>query len=497
MSTLKNKTVNAIQWSYFSLITGLTLQLVFAAVLARLLTPEEFGVVAMAILLQRFGQFIADLGIGQALVQKPELTDEDVRAALTSSIVLGLTATLLAWALSPIAGLYFHNPDVVTVFQGYASTYVLLSLIVVSTSLLRRALRFRPVVISELTSYVLGHGVIGLSAAYLGYGAFSLVISTVAQYVIQLAIVYAFVRHPLHLTWRWDAYRHLYAFGSRMTVANFLEFVSSSLDVFMLGRLYDAATVGLYNRAYSTVNQPMMNFAVSLTRVLAPSFSAVQSDLVRLRRGYHSALLGLGTIMFAAAAFIYVDAREIVLVLLGEQFAPAIPVVQVFALFIPFMVLANLHGVLAEATARLAPRIWIQAGYLVFLFVAFVTAYRLELGILGFAGALVVGAMLRNVAFSVLAWRIVGGARGMMRAYLVAAVSGAAAGLVNFVAVMLLRDVVESPFVLFALELLLGVALLGVVVVFGPPSEVKSLARRILGRLTRRAFGLMKFTGAR
>ena len=170
------------------------LGLVSTAMPGRLLTPAEFGVVAIAFVLQRFGQFIADLGVGQALIQKPELSGEDVQAGFTSSIGLGLLATVAAWMLAPLAGQYFGMPDLVMVFRGYAVAYLLNAMIIISQSLLRRQLKFRPLMIGELVSLVIGHGMFGLGAAYLGFGAFSLAISQIAQALIQMVILYCL--HP-------------------------------------------------------------------------------------------------------------------------------------------------------------------------------------------------------------------------------------------------------------------------------------------------------------
>lgn len=487
MSSLKSRTVHAIKWSYFSLFTGIGLQLVFSAVLSRLLTKEQFGVVLTAFMLQRFGQFIADLGIGQAIVQKAELNEDDIRAGLTSSLLLGALATVLGWLLAPLAGRYFNNPDLVPIFRGYACIYVLNSGIIISTSLLRRSLSFRPLVISELSSFILGHGVLGLGAAYLGYGAFSLVISAVSQALIQLVILYAATRHTLRPIFRWSAYQGLYVFGTRATAVSFLEYISASLDTFMLTKLYSSAALGLYGRTYSTLAAPAMNFAGSLTRVLAPSFSALQNEQSRLRGAYLSGLRSLSLIIFSAAGCIVVDAPEIVGVMLGPQFHDAVPLMQIFALYIPFAVLTNLSGVLAEATARLNPKIIIQSVYFVLLLSAFWITYKLGGTVEHFAVVLTVGAVVRSVAFAFLARAIIGqGGREIATTYGLGLLFGAGAALLTAMIVLPLRPLLSLP-LLFITEVGLGALVLAGVILRGPPSELQQMARSTLARfLTRR-----------
>jgi O-antigen/teichoic acid export membrane protein len=481
---LRQKTVRALQWSYLSALTNVLLAPVFAAILARLLTREDFGLFAFGMSLYAVGLFIADFGIGQALVQKHHLTEEDIRAGFTSSLGLGLLASALVWLAAPLAVHVLDHPEVVRFVRFFACLYPLAALATVSTSLLRRALNFKPLMIGDVGAYVIGQGVFGLGAAYLGLGAFSLIISVAVQYLIQLGVSYTYGRHPFRLTFRPEPYRALYAFGGRVSLVSFLEFASVNLDTWMIGRFYGAAALGVYNRGYNAVYAPLISLARSLTRVLAPSFSAVQHEQAKLRRAYLTGLLAVSVVLFSVAAGVFVCAREIVLVLLGERFAGAIPIVQLLAVFIPFPVLANLSAVLAEATARLNTKIAIQASYLLLLAAAYVGVYRLGGGIVDFAGVLVVAGALRSVAYALVARNILGGGgREIARAYAVGLGCAVTVGGVLFALVAPLRGVVSSPFVLFGIELGLGGVLLAAVILLGPATEVQVQARALLARL--------------
>ncbi|MBB5375928.1 O-antigen/teichoic acid export membrane protein [Deinococcus metalli] len=489
MSSLKARTVNAMKWSYFSMFAGLAMQLFFAAILSRLLTKQQFGVWAIAALLQRFGQFITDLGVGQAIVQKAKLTEDDIRAGFTSSLGLGIFTTALAWLLAPAISTFFPTiPDLVPVVRGYALVYILSSGIIISGSLLRRALNFRPQVIAELTSYAIGHGIIGLGAAYLGYGAMSLVISAIAQAVIQLVLLYSATRHTLKPIFRWDAYRGLFRFGVKATAVNFLEFLSANLDTFIIGKFYSSAQLGAYSRTFSTLAMPATNFATSLSRVMAPSFSAVQDDTDRLRRSYLTGLRAMSILIFTATGCILIDAPEIVKVLLGPKFVESIPLMQIFALYIPFAVLTNLSAVLAEATARLNVKIVIQSVYMVGLGAALWITYRLGGHVEHLAMVLVAASVCRSAAFAVVARGIIGGSgRQIAQSYGVGALYFMGGALVTAAAVFPLRAMAVPLPVLFILELLLGAAVLAGVVLLGPPSELKDMAYASLRQLRRRA----------
>lgn len=480
MNNLRHKTLSALKWSYLGFLTNLLLQPLFVALLSRLLTPEEFGVAAFGAVLATFGALLTELGVGQALVQRRDLTTEHIRAAFTSSLLLGIVVTVVMWLAAPLAGEYANNPDVVPVLRGFASTYVVAALAVVSMSLLRRELHFKPLMVAEVGAYVIGHGVLGIGAAYLGFGAMSLVVSAAASWAIQLVVTYAYVRHPFALTFRLAPYRDLYSFGVRASALRLLEFFSGNLATFVIARVFDAATLGLYRRAFDIAGMPVMRLSGSLIRVLVPSFSALQNEPERLRRVYGSSLLALSTLLFAVAAGLFVCAPEIVRVLLGDRFLGAVPIVQAFALYIPFPILSNIAAIVAEATAKLNIKIVLQVAQLVFLAAAFWLVYRLGLGVVAFAWVLVAAGVLNSLAYVGVAARILpGSGRESLRAYALGIAAGLGVGAILFVIVAGLRAAGTGVFVLFGLELVIGGLLVALVVLFGPDTELRRYALKL------------------
>ncbi len=481
MSDLRRQTTDALKWSYLSFFTNLALQPLFVAILARLLTPAEFGLAAIGSVLASFGAMLTELGVGQALVQRRDLTTEHIRAAFTSSVVLGVLVTAVAWVIAPAVGASLNNPAVVPVFRGFAATYVVASVAVVSFSLLRRELRFKPLMVSEVAAYVLGHGVLGLGAAYLGFGAMSLVVSAAATWVIQLAVTYAYARHSFAFTFRPAAYRDLYSFGARASLIRLLEFLSGNLDTYLIARFFDVTAVGLYNRASNLVTSSVTKLAGSLFRVLVPSFSALQHDLPKLRRAYMLGFSALCVVLFSLAGGIFACAHEIVMVLLGARFLGAVPLVQVFALLVPFTVLSTLSGGVAEATARLNVKIVMQAAHVALLAIGFTAVYRMGGGVVAFASVLLVAGVLRAIAMALIAARILkGGLKDLVLAYLSGVLCGAGVVAVLLVVTVPLRATHLPAIALLALELLLGGLMLAVAVLFGPSSELRAQGRRFL-----------------
>jgi lipopolysaccharide exporter len=480
MTTLREQTTRAFKWSYISLAVNVLVLPLFAAILARLLTQQQFGVMASGNVLFALGYFIADMGMGAAIVQKAKLTKGNVRAAFTSSIVLGGSMTLVGWFLAPLAGYFFKDPEVVHVFRGFSLTYIALALSVVSVNLLRRKMNFKALVIAEIVSLLIGHGIFGLGAAKLGYGAFSLVISSFAQNVLLLIITFSVARFPVGLTFRWKDYKELYAFGTKSTVAGFADYMSQNVDALMIGHFYGVTVLGLYDRAFKIVCTPLMSFSRSASRVLESSMSAVQNDQAKLRRAYVLSVTTMSVLMFPVAFGIFICAPEIISVLLGKKFLAAVPVSMVLALYIPFPILSSLSSTLVTATAQLGARIRIQLGYLLLLTLAFLASHFLVGNLIGFAVVLALVSILRCLAYAVVVGRIIGGGMGIsLRPYLTGMISGLAVAVPLWLATVLLRPHLPLPLMLIS-ELLLGGGLMAAVLLFGPETELQDIVKRRL-----------------
>ena len=182
---LTYKTVHGIKWNYFSTLITSVLQIGYTAVMARLLEPAAFGLVAMAGLVLRFGSYFAQMGIERALIQKKEVNEEDIRASFTISLSLGIIFFMLTWFLSPLALYVFNNEKVIIIVKVMALSFFITALSTTSSGLLKRDLNFRSIAVIEVTSYILGYLCIGITMAFLGYGVWSLVFAALKPGIFQ------------------------------------------------------------------------------------------------------------------------------------------------------------------------------------------------------------------------------------------------------------------------------------------------------------------------
>ena len=407
-ASLTAQAASGLKWSALSTVALVVANLAYIAAVSRLLEPAEFGLMAMANLVVLFGQFFARMGLASALVQKTELSDDEVRAASTAGIVLGLVCMGVVWLLAPAVGGLFHTPEVAPVLRGLAVSFPFVGWSMTSLGLLRREMRFRELSVISIGAYVIGYLVVGVGLAVLGAAVWSLVAATVASTLIQAVWQYTILRHPMRPVLRWRPYQTVCGYGTRLAVAHVLDFLGGNLDTFTVARIASPAMLGQYSRAYYLIFQPLANYlSAALTSVAFAALSRVQEDSTRLRRGYLSMTWLSTLLVFPLCAGMAIAAPELVATVLGSQWGPAVELVPWFALAGGCHVASQLSQCLAEARAELNQSIAVQVGYLLVLAALILLALQFSSrGTWVIAAAVAVAELLRYLGYLVLARRV-------------------------------------------------------------------------------------------
>ncbi len=402
---LTAQTAAGLRWFYLSTVTLVVANLAYTATISRLLDPATFGLMAMANLVVLFTQFFAGMGLASALVQKPELSEDEIRASSTAGIALGLACLGVIWILAPAFAALFRAPTLPPVLRALGVSFVFMGWSVTGLGLLRRQLRFRVLSIISMGSYVFAYLVVGVGSALLGAGVWSLVAASVASTAIQAVWRYVVVRHPVRPVFRWGPYRAISSYGVRLSGAYLMNYIGGNLDTFTVSRVSSAAVVGQYTRAYYLVFQPLGNYlAQALTNVLFSTLSRIQQDLDRLRRVYLSVLSLGNLVLFPICAGIAVAAPQLVQVLLGPQWGMAIGLVPWFALAGGCNVASQLTQLLADARAELNRSLAVQTAYILglALLILFALQFRSH-GVWVIAAAVAAAETLRYVGYLALA----------------------------------------------------------------------------------------------
>ena len=475
-TTLTAQTASGLSWFYLSTMTFMVANLAYTATLSRLLSPAAFGLMAVANLVVLFIQFFARMGLGSALVQKPDLSEEEIRAASTAGIALGLACMAFVWILAPAFTVLFRTPGLTPVLRGLSVSFVFMGWSMTGLGLLRRELRFRTLSIISAGTYVFGYLVVGVGLALLGAGVWSLVAAAVAHGATLAIAQYAVLRHPLRPVLRWEPYRAVCGYGARLAGAHLLDYGGSNVDTFTVSRVASTAVLGQYTRAYYLVFQPLTNYlAQALTNVLFSTLSRIQQDLGRLRRAYFS-VLSLGNLMlFPICAGIAVAAHELVLVVLGPQWNLAAGLVPWFALAGGCHVVSQLTQLLAEARAELNRSLVVQTVFIValVLFLVIVLPVRSR-GVWVIAAAVAAAELLRYVSYLALARRVLEmPAARIWKAHVPAVFASAGVALAVAATKWALSDYVR-PLLVLSAEAGAGALALALCIRFCPQPAVRS-----------------------
>ena len=480
---LTAETVDGIKWTVMATAVSCVMQVGYTAVMARLLNPAAFGLMALSGVILRFGEYFAKMGMGQAIIQKPDLTERDVRAAFTSSVLLGTFFAGLLALCAPLAAHIVNQPEVAPVVRVDALCILLGGVNSTALGLLRRRMRFRALAIFEVSSFAIGYVGLGMVLAWQGFGIWALVGASVGYTVLITLMAYAAERHTVRLLFNWQAYRPLLVYGSRVSAISFIEFITMSLDTVFIGRQLGSVALGIYSRGSMLVRLPVYQLMSSVTKVLFPSFSQVQNDEPRLRAAYLNSLLLVATLVTPVCVGMAVAAPEIVRVLLGAKWLAAVPIVRVISITYVVSIVALFAGVVSDAAnVGMSRKVVLNLVCLVAL--AALLAVSGRYGLLSVAWALVVAELLRAALYSGLMWRVVRAAPiDIVRAY----GPGLLAGVVTAIAIGLVRYwllALGTPaLAILAAEMLAGAAALAGVVLVSPPAPLRLVLRSVLIRL--------------
>jgi O-antigen/teichoic acid export membrane protein len=393
-------------WTVSSAFLQIGLQAVSLAVLGRLLTPADFGLVAAALVIVNFSAIFAQLGVNHAVVQRRELSTGVPGTSFLISMGIAVVLSGVVLAGAPLVASLMQLPAVTPILRALAAIFVVRALAATSEALMLRSLRFRATAIIEIVSYGIGYGGVGIALAAAGAGPWALVVGHLAQAVLKAGITLSVQRHALRPDLNPATVRSLLHFGGGHSLARIGNFVALQADNVVVARGLGAAPLGVYSRAYQLMGMPAGLFGNAIDRVLFPTFSRMQSERTLLRQAYlrGTALVAIATL--PAGIVLVVNAPELVSIVLGAQWDAVVPPFQVFALTMALRVTDRLNAVVARSVAAVYRRAAIQGVYAVMVIA--LSLAGVPYGVRGVAVAVAAALVANHVLSTSLSLRLVG-----------------------------------------------------------------------------------------
>jgi teichuronic acid exporter len=358
--SLTNRTISGMLWNMSGAVVQAALQLAIVSVLARLLVPQDFGLVGAAVVVIEFCQIFTQIGVGPAIVQRSDLREEHVRAGFTLSLLIGVGFGGLLYLAAPGLARFFRMESLSAVIRVLALGYPLAGPTVVAEALLLRRMQFPKLVAVEIVSYALSYGAVGITLAALGWGIWALVAAYLFQ--VGLKVVGFLLVGSLQVGFSLDrrALGHLLTYGAGFSLARIANCAALRADQLVVGRWLGAEALGIYGRAYCFVGMPANLFGTVVDRVIFPAMAVVQNDRKKLAEAYARAvgLVAMTTIPLSAVLFAL--APEIVHILLGPHWDSVVMPFRILVTVLVFRTSYKMSDSLARATGAVYRRAWRQ-----------------------------------------------------------------------------------------------------------------------------------------
>ncbi|MGF1492431.1 MAG: lipopolysaccharide biosynthesis protein [Microcoleaceae cyanobacterium] len=389
--SIKQKAIKGVFWSVVQNWGSQFGSLIVFLVLARLLTPEAFGLVALANVFLTFMQIFLEQGFTQALVQRQELEPEHLDTAFWTNVISGVILAGLSFLGAGLIANFFGQPKLTPILQCFSFLFIVNSFGQVHRAILSRELAFKVMAIRSVVGILIG-GCVGVGMAVAGFGVWSLVsqqfvFETVVVIVMWQAVKWRprFVFSPTH-------FHHLFAFGINVVGFKFLKFFNKRSDNLLIGYFLGEVALGYYAIAYRVL-QVMTQLLIGTTNQLAlPTLSKLQDQPEKFRQVFYRATQFTSLVAFPTFAGMAALTPELVITLFGEQWQPSIPIMRVLAFAGILHTLSFFNASVLMAMGKPNWRFWISCLEAVVSFAACLLV--IKWGIVAVAAAYVVSLYL-------------------------------------------------------------------------------------------------------
>ncbi|MEW7983061.1 MAG: oligosaccharide flippase family protein, partial [gamma proteobacterium symbiont of Phacoides pectinatus] len=305
--------------------TIFVLNLFSTAILARLLTPDDFGLIAMVMVLVGFIQIFGDLGLPAATIQREEITHEQVSAMFWINLIVSALFALVTIAAAPALVLLYEEERLFSITAVLCLTFIFSGLTAQHLALMRRQMRFKAIAIIDLTAFSISI-LSGVIFALIWQTYWALVVMTLSRTAITMVSAWLFSGwRPGRFSWSSEI-RSMLGFGGYLTGADVLNYFSRNFDKALVGVVFGAGSLGLYTKAYNLLMLPVSLINRPIGSVALSSLSRLQGDPVRHRRFFLRAVSLLALVTIPLITYFLVDADVIILLLLGDQWVEAIEI---------------------------------------------------------------------------------------------------------------------------------------------------------------------------
>ena len=326
--SLKGKTIHGVIWSLIDNVSSSGVIFFVGIILARLLTPEEYGVMAMVSIFIAISNSIIDSGFSSALIRKVKVKPIEYNTVFYFNLLISLLLYICLFFISPFIALFFREPILCEVMRVIGLILIINALSIIPYTIFVREINFKTQTIISLIASV-GSGVIGVWMAFSGQGVWSLVGQQLGRQCLNTLFLWFFCHWKPTVSFSMTAFKEMFGFGSKLLLSGLLDTIYKDIYYIVIGRCFSSSILGQYTRA----KQFSMVFSTNLTtvvqRVSFPVLSSIQDDSIRLREAYRKVIKSTMLVSFACMLGLAAIAKPLLILLISDKWLPAVYFLQI------------------------------------------------------------------------------------------------------------------------------------------------------------------------
>ncbi len=377
-------------WKLLERFTARGISLVISVVLARLLTPDDYGLIALTTVFTNLSEILIDAGFSTALIRKKSVDDGDYACVFAISSVISGFLYILLFCAAPYVSRYYAKPELTAVLRVMSLVLFIQAFASTRNAYVNRNMQFKLLMKCNTAAAVIS-GVVGIIMAYAGFGVWSLVVQRLLQQTVITVLLFIGVRWKPGFHFDIDRLKDLLGFSAGVIGASLVNYVENCVNSLVVGKHYSVADLGYMDKANILPEQISLNSFGAMTNVLLPTVSSYQSDIIKLKSVIRKVVRYTAYVLFPVMLGMLVVSKEAILVLFTEKWLPSVPLMQFICIYYiatPLMLIdVQIFFGLGHSTIRLKTEIYrmlfILAGVILCCFV-----FKLEIKYLSMANAI-------------------------------------------------------------------------------------------------------------
>lgn len=347
-NNIKQQLFSGVFYTALAKYSGVIISLVVAGILARLLSPDDFGVVAIATVIIAFFNIFTDMGVSPAIVQHKSLGKEELSDIFSFTVWTGIGISVLFFAASWLIADYYESEILRTLCQLLSVNLFFASATIVPGAMFYRNKEFKFIAIRSFIIQIAG-GAGAVTAALCGAGLYALIINPIVSSILIFAISYQRYPQRLRFTLGLGAIRKIFSYSAYQFLFNVINYFSRNLDKLLIGKYMSMSDLGYYEKSYRLMMLPLQNITQVITPVMHPIFSDFQDDREKLMTSYERIVRFLSFIGLPLSVLLFFTAEEVTLIIFGDQWLPSVPVFRILALSVGIQIILSSSGSIFQA----------------------------------------------------------------------------------------------------------------------------------------------------